>query len=142
MSLVQVLYNSRPCITIRLTSSTGKKCDDDRELLRLFQLALEPNYDVVQVSSGRECLAKYSEAKNKGNKIDLLLLDYRLGDMTGDDVACKIKELNGTNIILISAYELEREFISELKIKKCITNVVSKPISIFMLKKIVAAAIH
>jgi len=55
-------------------------CDDDKELLRLFQLALEPMYDVLQVSSGKECLDKYSEEKNKGNKIHVLLLDYRLGD--------------------------------------------------------------
>lgn len=28
-------------------------CDDDKELLRLFQLALEPMYDVLQASSGK-----------------------------------------------------------------------------------------
>jgi CheY-like chemotaxis protein len=92
-------------------------CDDDQELLRLFQLALEPIYDLLQVSFVKECLAKYTEEKNRGNKIDVLLLDYRLGDMTGDDVACKIRDLDDTNTILMSAYELEKEIISHLRIR-------------------------
>jgi CheY-like chemotaxis protein len=116
-------------------------CDDDQELLRLFQLALEPIYDVLPVSSGRECLDKYKEEKNKGNKIDVLLLDYRLGDMTGDDVACKIRDLDGTNTILISAYELESDVISQLRTRKCIVEMVSKPISINLLKKMVDTAL-
>ena len=32
---------------------------------------------------------KYSENKKKGKKIDALLLDYSLGDMTGDKIAAK-----------------------------------------------------
>jgi hypothetical protein len=55
--------------------------------------------------------------------------------MTGDYVACKIRELNGTNTILISAYKLEKEIISQLKIRNCIADMVIKPISIHMLKK-------
>ncbi|MDQ3839954.1 MAG: response regulator [Thermoproteota archaeon] len=116
-------------------------CDDDQELLRLFQLALEQTYEVLRVSSGKECLEKYIEEKNKGNKIDVLLLDYKLGDMTGEDVACKIRELDGTNTILISAYEIEKEVISQLKKKGCIVDTVSKPISMYLLKKLVQSAI-
>lgn len=44
--------------------------------------------------------------KQKGKKVDVLLLDYKLGDMQGDVVACKIHELNGVKTFLISAYEL------------------------------------
>jgi CheY-like chemotaxis protein len=116
-------------------------CDDDMELLRLFQLALEPTYDVLKVSSGKECLEKYAEEKTKGHKIDVLLLDYRLGDMTGDDVACKIREIDGTHTILMSAFELEKEVISQLESRKCIVHMVSKPISIHLLKKMVESAI-
>jgi CheY-like chemotaxis protein len=116
-------------------------CDDDQELLRLFQLALEPIYDVLPVSSGNECLDKYKEEKNKGNRIDVVLLDYRLGDMTGADVACKIRDLGGTNTILLSAYELEADVISQLRTRNCIVDMVSKPISVNLLKKMVDAAI-
>lgn len=116
-------------------------CDDDRELLRLFQLALEPIYDVLPVGSGKECLDKYNEEKNKGNKIDVLLLDYRPGDMKGDDVACKIRDLDGTNTILISAYDLETDVILQLRRNKCIVNVAHKPISINLLKEMVKGAV-
>jgi CheY-like chemotaxis protein len=117
-------------------------CDDDQDMLRLFELALEPIYEVVKASSGKECLDKYAKEKKKGNKIDVLLLDYRLGDMTGDDVACKIRELNGTNTILMSAYELEKEVIPQLETMDCVVNIVSKPISIHLLKKMIESAIR
>jgi hypothetical protein len=44
--------------------------------------------------------------KQKGKKVDVLLLDYKLGDMQGDAVACEIYELNGVKTFLISAYGL------------------------------------
>jgi hypothetical protein len=40
-------------------------CDDDKELLRLFQLVLEQTYNVLPVSSGKECLNKYTEEKKQ-----------------------------------------------------------------------------
>ena len=49
------------------------------------------------------------------NKIQLILLDYKLGDMFGDSIARKIKNYNGTKIILISAYDLDSELIRELE---------------------------
>ena len=33
-------------------------------------------------------------------------MNYRLGDMSGDDLACKIRELRGENTILVTAYDL------------------------------------
>jgi hypothetical protein len=38
--------------------------------------------------------------------------------MSGDDLACKIRELRGENTILISAYELEGNMVTNLKQKK------------------------
>jgi CheY-like chemotaxis protein len=66
-------------------------------LLEFFGLALKIKYNVVLVSSGEYCIDKYIDEKNQGNKIHLILLDYRLGGMFGDSVARKIKEYNGTN---------------------------------------------
>jgi hypothetical protein len=43
-------------------------CDDDQELLRLFQLALEPIYDLLQVSFVKECLANILKRKTEGIK--------------------------------------------------------------------------
>jgi CheY-like chemotaxis protein len=42
-------------------------------------------------------------------------LDYKLSDMSGDDVARRIKQVNGIKIILISAYELDEQMTEKLK---------------------------
>jgi CheY-like chemotaxis protein len=123
-------------------SDTEKKtvmiCDDDRDLLDLFGLALKSKYNVIQVSSGEDCIEKFIEEKSRGNKIHLLLLDYKLGDMMGDSVARKIKEYNGTKIILISAYYLDDALVKDLEEKNYIVKYVEKPIHLNSLIDIVS----
>ncbi len=45
-------------------------------------------------------------------------MNYRLGDMSVDDLACKIRELRGENTILVSAYDLGGNMVTNLKQKK------------------------
>ena len=45
-------------------------------------------------------------------------MNYKLGDMSGDDLACKIRELRGENTILVSAYDLGGNMVTNLKQKK------------------------
>ena len=116
-------------------------CDDERDLLQLFGLALGSKYNVILVESGENCIEKYVEEKSLGNKIHLILLDYRLGDMLGDSVAKKIKEYNGTKIILISAYDLDNTFVKELEENKYIAKYIEKPIQLSNLIEIVASMI-
>jgi response regulator RpfG family c-di-GMP phosphodiesterase len=124
---------------------TGKKtvmiCDDELDLLEFFGLALKIKYNVILVSSGEDCIDKYIDEKNQGNKIHLILLDYRLGGMFGDSVAKKIKEYNGTKIILISAYDLDGELVKDLEENKYIEKYIEKPISINSLIESVADTI-
>jgi response regulator RpfG family c-di-GMP phosphodiesterase len=126
-------------------SDTEKKtvmiCDDERDLLELFGLALKSKYNVIQVSSGEDCIEKFIEEKSRGNKIHLILLDYRLGDMLGDSVARKIKEFNGTKIILISAYDLDYALVKDLEEKNYIVKYVEKPIHLNSLIDIVSDTI-
>jgi CheY-like chemotaxis protein len=105
-------------------------CDDEADLLFLFKSALEPTYHVIAAESGRDCIEKFIEEKHKGKKVDVLLLDYKLGDMLGDIVACKIHELNGVKTFLISAYELEQAVINHLMKRRCIVGVMRKPIRV------------
>ena len=63
-----------------------------------------------------------------GNKIHLILLDYRLGGMFGDSVARKIKEYNGTKIILISAYNIDDVVIKKLVSGRYISKYILKPV--------------
>ena len=74
-------------------------------------------------------LKKYIAEISHGNKIHLLLLDYKLrGGVMGDSVARKIKEYSETNVILISAYNIDNELVNELKNGSYITKYVPKPI--------------
>jgi CheY-like chemotaxis protein len=116
-------------------------CDDKQDLLLLFGLALGSKYNVIQVGSGEDCIEKYLEEKNRGNKVHLILLDYRLGDMFGDSVARTIKQYNGTKIILISAYDLDSALVKELEENNHIANYIKKPIQIDDLIEIVASMI-
>lgn len=104
-------------------------CDDESDVLRAYRIALASKYNVVTASSGEECLRKYEGELKAGSKVDVLLLDYKLGDMLGDEVACKIRDMDGTKIILISAYEIESNFLGDLKQRNCITAFVKKPIT-------------
>jgi|SRR5215218_3989909 CheY-like chemotaxis protein len=121
-------------------------CDDEVDVLHLFKYALEPTYDVLVVDSGKDCIEKFIEEKHKGKKVDVLLLDYKLGDMLGDIVACKIHELNGVKTILITAYELEQDMVSHLIERRCITAIMKKPIRMTAmvkeLERLLSANIH
>jgi response regulator RpfG family c-di-GMP phosphodiesterase len=110
-------------------------CDDEIDLLYLFKSALEPIYDVLASESGKGCIEKFIELRHKGKKVDVLLLDYKLGDMLGDIVACKIHELNGVKTFLISAYELEQEIVNHLLERRCIIGVMRKPIRMSVMIK-------
>jgi CheY-like chemotaxis protein len=113
-------------------------CDDEQDLLLLFGLALGSKYNIIQVGSGEDCIVKYLEEKNLGNKVHLILLDYRLGDMLGDSVARTIKQYNGTKIILISAYDLDITLVKELEENEYIVKYIKKPIQLTDLIELVA----
>lgn len=115
-------------------TGTGKKtimiCDDEVDLLNMYKMALENTYNVIIVDSGKECIERYIAEKHQGKKIHVLLLDYKLGDMLGDIVACKISELNGVKTLLISAYDLDEKMVKNLIDRHCIVGTIKKPISL------------
>jgi response regulator RpfG family c-di-GMP phosphodiesterase len=116
-------------------------CEDEKELLDLYSRALELKYDVIKVCSGADCIQEYLEKKANGSPIDLLFLDYKLGDMLGDDVAKKIKQMNGIKIILISAYNLDEPTKNELLENKYIEKFLQKPIRMRQIMQVAAEAI-
>ncbi|MGI0047978.1 MAG: response regulator [Nitrososphaera sp.] len=105
-------------------------CDDEPDLLTMYAAALKKRYTVLTASSGKGCIEKYMEYTLRGKKINVVLLDYRLGDSRGDDIACKIRDLEGARTILISAFDLEKEKVDELKANNCIVDTIIKPVSL------------
>ena len=116
-------------------------CDDEPDLLELYAAMLSEDYKIIKASSGDECIRKYTEMKEKMEDITVILLDFRIGEMTGDVVARNIKEINGAKVILISAYEIERDLIQRLKDERVIIEFVPKPITLDTLKRIIAKTI-
>ena len=105
-------------------------CDDETDLLLMFRIHLESQYNVLTVNSGKSCVDTILDCKNKNEEIDLLLLDYKLGDIPGDVVARKIKEIEDMKILLITAFELDNQIISELMQNRLIVDVVKKPVQL------------
>jgi two-component system, sporulation sensor kinase E len=116
-------------------------CDDEPDLLELYAAMLSDDYKIMKASSGEECIRKYIETKEKMDNITVILLDFRIGEVTGDKVARDIKEINGAKIILISAYEINHDLIRRLKDERVIVEFVSKPVSLDTLKRIIAKTI-
>jgi CheY-like chemotaxis protein len=117
-------------------------CDNERDVLQLFGLVLESRYNVISVDSGEECIEKYTEETRHGNKIHLILLDYKLGGIWGDSVARKINEYKGTNIILISAYDIDHSLVTELENGNYISKYVRKPVANDFLTDLVAEIVR
>lgn len=119
-------------------------CEDNPDLLSLFQKALGSKYIIIAVDSGIECLSRYIDEKAKGNQVDVLLIDYQLKDLPGDIVATTVREISGrrraTNTILISTSEIDKEMVEELKRKDCIMEDIEKPISTDSLLNIIKRA--
>jgi response regulator RpfG family c-di-GMP phosphodiesterase len=104
-------------------------CDDEQDVLTTFEVVLQSKYNLILVDSGEKCVERYIEEIDRGNKIDLVLLDYRLYDMLGDSVARKIKEYNETKIVLISAYNVDDKLVKELENNGYIIKYILKPIA-------------
>jgi CheY-like chemotaxis protein len=125
---------------------TGRKtvmiCEDDPDILKLYGLALKPRYNVVLVDSGQDCMERFIKEKNQGTKIHLILLDYRLGDVSCESLTRKIKEFDGTKIILISAYNIDDLLLKELEENKHIAKYVKKPIYLSSLIEIVEETVN
>jgi response regulator RpfG family c-di-GMP phosphodiesterase len=116
-------------------------CDDEPDLLELYAAMLSDDYKIMKASSGEECIRKYIETKEKMDDITVILLDFRIGEVTGDKVARDIKEIKDAKIILISAYEINHDLIQRLKDERVIVEFVSKPVSLDTLKRIIAKTI-
>ena len=62
--------------------------------------------------------------------------------MMGNFVARTIKQYNGTKIILISDYDLDRAFVKELEENNHLTNYIEKLIQIDDLNELVADTVN
>jgi DNA-binding response OmpR family regulator len=111
-------------------------CDDESDLLLMFQIHLESQYNVLTVVSGKECIDKVNDLKKKNEMIDLVLLDYKLGDISGEKVARKIREIEkNIKILMITAFELDDHIVKNMIQNRYINDIINKPIQLEELSK-------
>ncbi|MGV8056851.1 MAG: PAS domain S-box protein [Smithellaceae bacterium] len=80
--------------------------DDEKMVLEVHKELLESlGYRVYAIGSGQEAIATYME---KGNKIDLVILDMILPGMSGGDTFERLREINPEiRVILCSGYSID-----------------------------------
>lgn len=72
--------------------------DDERNLADLYATWLADTYDVQTAYSGEEALKQLDET------IDVMLLDRRMPEFSGDDVLAKLREQNlDCRVVIVSA---------------------------------------
>jgi DNA-binding NtrC family response regulator len=88
--------------------------DDEETIRKTFSLILSQKYRVSLAKDAAEALARF-----KGAGIDLMIIDYRLPDMTGIELVTALRK-NGYrgDVILISAFSdmIEPDILSRLSI--------------------------
>jgi CheY-like chemotaxis protein len=87
--------------TLRATHRELLCVDDDPDILKLRRLVLESaGYSVITANSGKDAL----QILAKGTTVDLVLLDYLMPGMNGDELAAKLRHQHPTlPLIAVSA---------------------------------------
>jgi len=115
----------------------GKKVliiDDQPDILEVLTEIIEIlGHEVVAISSGYNLDKKFQT-----NDFDLVVTDYQMPDMTGIDIARKIKiKYPGTKVYIISGYH---QILPEDKMSEYgVSGLLDKPFEIEELKRILNA---
>jgi DNA-binding NtrC family response regulator len=106
--------------------------DDDAEVSKAVAQMLE-HLGYVPIACGH---AEQALQLIRSQKIDLMLVDYRMPDLTGLDLISMVKEENhNIPIIMMTGYTATESRISSEKLDKLI--VLKKPITVSVLEKAV-----
>ena len=77
-------------------------CDDEVGIRESLNLILKDDYELSFCNNGSECL----ECLAAGQKIDLILLDIKMPELSGLDILKRIKEKSpNLKVIIITGYK-------------------------------------
>lgn len=102
---------------------------DDEKLIRLLlsRALKKEGIPVVDAGCGNEAIEKIRD-----RKFDLVVLDLRLGDISGIDIIDSIKKISpDTKIIVVTAYGSEKKEIEKEMIHPGIIGFYEKPFNTF-----------
>lgn len=102
---------------------------DDEKLIRLLlsRALKKEGIPVVDAGCGNEAIEKIRK-----RQFDLIILDLRLGDISGIDIINNIKKISpDTKIIVITAYGSEEKEIEKEMLHQSIIGFYEKPFNTF-----------
>jgi CheY-like chemotaxis protein len=80
--------------------------DDEPGLVDLYVAFLEPEYDVRTATNGDEALQACDET------VDVVLLDQRMPDMSGDEVLAELRQRNfDVRVAMLTAVEPDQDIV-------------------------------
>ena len=125
--LSKTLKEYDPTTTVESLSQNILIVDDDKHLANSFKLILESvGYTVDTVHTGLAALYKMTK-----KTYDLVILDWILPDMLGDEIAEKIEEEHGSaDIIFITGYSMVKGQIEGLHGEKELLMKPVEPVSL------------
>jgi len=87
---------------------------DDEEIIRIIakEILEESGYEVILAENGMTALSIYEKMHSK---ISVVLSDYRMPGMTGQEVVTSMKEINPNAKVIIGSGLLYKELIKELE---------------------------
>ena len=96
--------------------------DDEADLVDLFQEILES--DGFKVCAFTDPIQAYNHIQKNPNDYDLILSDYRMPVMNGNELCTKLMRINSEfKVILMSAYENIEDDISKFKFMRKPTTI-------------------
>lgn len=109
--------------------------EDEPTAARMLKGFLEKNnHEVIWVSEGSAGIESF-----KKNRVDLVLLDWKLPDMNGDEVFNRVKEINPTvPVIFITAYGMVERAVEALR--RGAFHYITKPVELDELLHIIRQA--
>ena len=109
--------------------------DDEYINLNLFEISFRRDFQIVKTTSAKEAINIY-----KNNKIDVVVTDLKMPEMSGLELIREIKQIKPSqNCILLTAY-YEPHLIRNPDVKSIIYKYVVKPFKKIELKNIIEAA--
>ncbi|MBW2365275.1 MAG: response regulator, partial [Deltaproteobacteria bacterium] len=117
---------------IRSGKETILFVDDEDTIIEVGQQLLEIlGYKVILTKSGKETIDVYQKKKGK---IDLIILDMVMPEMSGGDTYDRLKEINpDVKVLLSSGYSLNGQ--AEEILKRGCKGFIQKPFSLEELSK-------
>jgi CheY-like chemotaxis protein len=109
--------------------------DDEIDIVESIKLWLQKRGLKVQGFTDPQLAFEYF--KNNSNSVDIVLCDIRMPQMNGYELVKRIKELRtDISIILMSAFEINKAEMERLLPNVKIDRLISKPISLMNLTKV------